>query len=56
MLNNTSLKKLYITFRNKLTKLVKKAKTSYYPKEILKGENNNKRCWELINKASNRTN
>lgn len=28
---------------------------AYFRDEILKAKNNNKRCWKLINKASNRT-
>lgn len=53
--DNTSLMQFYNNFRNKLTQLIRKAKTSYYQEEIFKAGHNYKRCWELINKASNRT-
>lgn len=53
--DNTSPKLFYIKFRNKLTKLIRETKSSYYQEKNFKAGNNNKQCWELFNKASNRT-
>ena len=51
--NNPNLLNNFKAYRNLLTKLTNKAKTSYFKQKFEQHKNNSKKTWELIRKASN---
>ncbi|KAG5888731.1 hypothetical protein JTB14_023806 [Gonioctena quinquepunctata] len=50
---STQLKDDYKNYRNKLCKLIKYTKNSYYKQKLLENGNNYKKTWQIINETTN---
>ena len=53
--NNETAQTTYRTYRNNLTKILRKAKETYYQTKCTEFKKNTKKLWQMINRISNKS-